>query len=352
MPQVIKMLAAVYHGTEDVRLEEVPVPEIKEPTDVLFTSKACGICGSELRVLHAPEPFAKKNIVWGHEIGGVVTEVGEAVEKLKPGDRITVDPEISCGECYYCRAQQKNMCENMVYTGWARDGAYAKYCVLPSKALYKVPNDMPLEDAALTEPIACALSAIERAKVKPGDTVAILGAGPIGIEFLQVLKNYPIERIVITDITEKRVEIAEKMGDSIKSVDVNVVNSRKENPIEAIRKITGGKGADVIIDAAPSTIALEQAMEMVRPAGTVLVFAILPMTSKVSFSPYPFVWQHVNLLGHFTYCHDTWNPAINLLYNGKIDTKQLITHKFPLEGLFEGFKLMDAGDCFKVEIIP
>jgi len=259
-----KMLAAVFEGKGKLNLKEVPTPEIKKPDEVLLEVKMASICGTDMRILEVPPGHpATEGVILSHEYTGKVLEVGEAVTQFKKGDRVVVDPNITCGNCSYCKMGIPNMCENMTTLGIFIDGGFARYNIAPAKVLHKISPDLLPELAVFTEPLSCVVSATQRLKVHPGEVVVVLGAGPIGLLFIQMFKASGAGKIIVSEISEYRAKFAYESGAS------RVVNPLKDN-LERIVKEETLVGADAVVDAVGTLF--RSAMAIARRGGRILLF--------------------------------------------------------------------------------
>lgn len=338
------MLAAVFHGKKDLRIEDVKAPLISKPNEVLIEIKACGICGTDIKIFNGEIPV-NPPLILGHECSGEVVEIGEDVKYVRPKDKVVIDPNIPCLTCYYCRNGMENLCKNVASLGYTVDGAFARYVVVPEIALYKIPKDMSFIDATLTEPLACVLSGFNKCQVKPGDTVVVLGMGPIGLLFLQLFKNSNAGRVIVSEVIEERCTLANKFGADY------VINPQKEDVIKRVKDLTSGRGADVVVEAIGHPAATKQAIQIARPGGRIILFGINPENAEVSFQPRYVTINELQIVGNYIDYY-TFIPAINLLHARKIDAKMLISHTFPLKDILEAFKVSISGKAIKVVVYP
>ncbi|MHA2396261.1 MAG: zinc-dependent alcohol dehydrogenase, partial [Candidatus Thorarchaeota archaeon] len=256
-----KMKAAMYYGIGDVRYEEVDIPEIG-PGELLIKVGVATTCGTDVKTYKRGHPLLIKQIpsLFGHEYSGTVAEVGEGVEKFKVGMRVVATNSAPCGDCFYCKRDQPNLCK------WAKDnlvnGAFAEYIRVPEATVrwntHQIPDSLSFRDAALTEPLACVVHGIEEANIKLGDTVAVIGAGPIGQMLIMLAKKNGASTVIVSDLAELRRDIALKAGADI------VIDPTKEDPVERVKQETSGRGADVVIEAVGIRQTWEQAVEMTR----------------------------------------------------------------------------------------
>ena len=338
------MKAAVFKGVNNFVVEDRLIPEIKNPTDVLLEIYGCGICGTDPKIIAGEHPVVH-GIILGHEYAGTVLKVGEKAKNVKPGDRVTVDVDIKCGECYYCKTGRENLCQNIKTLGEHLDGGYALYNISPASTLYKMPDTMPFEAGILAGPISCVANGVRRAQIKPGDTVVIIGAGPMGLLYLQLLKNSEAARVIVCEVKDKRIEDAKKFGAEI------VIDPKKEDPAGVVKSLTDGRGADVVIEAAGNPIATKQALSMIGRGGKVVLFGINPQGQEVPIQPFDVTFRQIEIVGSFI-SNYTFHAALELLNAGKFDLENFITHRIKLTEIHKGIDLMKKGECIKVMITP
>ena len=213
------MKAAVYHGPGDLRVEEVPVRKLKD-NEVKIQVKYCGICGTDIHIFHGDGGCCDVTppLVPGHEFSGVVAEVGAGVKTVKVGDRVTGDPNDMCGECYFCKNGMQHFCKNNIGIGTTVDGGFAEYVIMREKQVYKVSDDLSFIEAAMTEPISCCLHGIDLCNIKAGDTVLVIGGGPIGMIMMQLAKNAGASKVIMSEPVEEKREQALKLG-ATKTID-------------------------------------------------------------------------------------------------------------------------------------
>ncbi|NIR87796.1 alcohol dehydrogenase catalytic domain-containing protein, partial [Candidatus Bathyarchaeota archaeon] len=266
-----KMRAALLYGVKGLRVETVDKPKVG-PGEALVKVKAATTCGTDIKIFQRGyvSGVIQYPTVFGHEWAGDVAEVGEGVPWLRKGMRVRAGNSAPCLRCKMCEKGNYNLCENMMWL-W---GAYAEYIKIPSHMvtlnMQEIPSNLSYEEAAITEPLACVLHGIEEAQVKLGDTVAIIGAGPIGLLHLLTAKKIGAEKVIISDLVDERLRVAQQLGAE------ETVNAKQEEPVEKVRRLTGGYGADVVIEAIGLPATWEQALRMVRKGGTVLEFGGCP----------------------------------------------------------------------------
>ncbi len=347
-----KMLAAVFHKNNgeggEIRLEEVNIPQITRNDHVLIEVKACGICGTDLKIMEGGHP-ANDNIILGHEFVGVVREIGKDIIDLKLGDEVVVDPNEKCGYCINCRRGYSNLCEYMAQGttfGIFQHGGYTKYCVIPRSAIFKLPNNIDMTAAALIEPLSCAVHCHNIADVKESDNVVIMGAGPMGLIIESVIRKHPIKKLIIIELDDWRKQKALEIGAD------NVINPNIQNIKKEIMKITNDEGADVIIDAVGISATFENATKIWAPGARLICFG-QDYRAEANIKPNDIVRYQRKIMGSYIGNANDFLDAIELIANNSIKIDKLITHKIPLEELIStGLKLMKERKCIKVITIP
>lgn len=336
------MLAAVFEGKGKLNLKEVPVPEIKELDEVLLQVEVASICGTDMRILEVPPGHpATESVILSHEYTGKVLEVGETVTQFKKGDRVVVDPNITCGNCSYCKRGMPNMCENMTTLGIFINGGFARYNVAPAKALHKISPGLLAELAVFTEPLSCVVSATQRLKVHPGEVVVVLGAGPIGLLFVQMFKASGAGKIIVSEISEYRAKFAYESGAS------RVVNPLQDN-LERIVKEETLVGADVVVDAVGTLFG--SAMAIVRRGGRILLFG-QNYQARAQVAQNDITRNELTIMGSFI-ARFTFPTAIKIIESKVLNLEKLITDKLPLEDVHKGIEAMRKGEAIKVIITP
>jgi threonine dehydrogenase-like Zn-dependent dehydrogenase len=306
----------------------------------LVRIEACGICGTDLNVLATPPAHrATSNIIIGHEGVGVVEAVGPGATNLQPGDRVVIAPRLTCGECAYCRRGLDNQCSNYRTIGTTIDGAFAPYLCAPQRALFKIGPGVSRDDAVFFEPLSCVVGALARAPIQAGDTVMIIGAGPMGLLFAQMLRATGAGKVVVADIVPYRLRYAEKIGADV------ALNPTEVDLPEAIRETTP-LGADLVIDAVGNQI--DMAVKLARRGGQVVLFGLRPHDSP-SVNQYTITRHDLTLHGTFVGLNP-FGQTIQLLESRRIQPSKLITHRVPLSELARGVELMRSGRAMKVVV--
>jgi L-iditol 2-dehydrogenase len=343
-----KMTAAVLYGKRDVRIEQIPIPRI-EAGEVLVRIKAALTCGTDLKVYR--QGFHARMIVppsvFGHELSGVVEEVGAGVESFSPGMRVVSANSGPCNECFYCERHLANLCENLQFI----NGAYAEFIKIPEpivrQNLLILPDNVSYREAALVEPLACVLRAVEKTGVEEGDTVVVIGVGPIGLMFVQALKSMGTRVIALGNRTTQ-LNMAESMGADF------VIDSTKSNVVEQVRKITSGRrGADVVIEAVGLKETWQQAMGMVRRGGTINLFGGCPSGTHIPLDSTLIHYSEITIKANFHHTPRHIREALDAIHRGKINAQKLITGEEQLTALGSVLeRLLNRNGDLKIAIIP
>jgi len=343
------MTAAVLYGKEDVKIEQVPIPRVGEG-EVLIKVQVALTCGTDLKVYQ--RGYHARMIVppalFGHELAGVIEEVGPGVKGFRKGMRVVALNSAPCQACFYCSKHQENLCEDLLFN----NGAYAEYIKVPKRIvelnILAIPQGMSFEAAAMTEPLACVLRGLQETGVEIGDNVAVIGGGPIGLMFLQVAKAIGCNPIAIVK-RDEQVAAARKFG----AEQVVQINDRVDT-VEAVRALTpGGRGVDVVIEAVGRPQAWQWAIDMARKGGTVNLFGGCPSGTKVEVDTNRLHYSEITLKATFHHTPDTVRRAFKLIAEKKVQPTDYITGEAPLSKLQDILRHMlnRTGDI-KTAIIP
>ncbi len=325
-----KMRAAVLYGIQDLRLEEYDVPSLGSK-DVLVKVKACCICGTDPHIYEGRFP-APLPLILGHEFSGEVVEIGDEVKYVKIGDRVTADINMSCGVCYYCRTGHKLHCPNIKQLGVHVNGAFSEYIKVPESSIYQLPDEISWIEGAYIEPLACAISGQDRVDIQYGDTVVVIGAGPMGLVHTLLAKLKGAGKVIITELNPVREEKAKLVGADF------VLNPKNVDVISEVKRLTDGRGADVVIEAVGSATTYTQAFEFVRKAGTILVFGAAPSDATITIRPFDLYSRELKIVSTYAGTYDTFVKAIGLIKNGLIDPMKIISHKISFEQINQGIE--------------
>jgi len=337
------MMGALFKSAEEgVRVTEVEIPAIKGPNDVLVRMRTCGMCGTDLAILEGRHP-ARPPVILGHECAGEVAEVGSSVASLTAGDHVVVDPNIRCGTCRYCRSDRPNLCEALVSLGEDVDGGFAAYMLAPEKAIYKIPRDMDWRTAALTEPFSCIVNGFLRARVKPSDTAAVYGAGPMGLFWVSLLRKAGARKIISVEIAERRREAAKRAGADV------TIDSSTENPVARIKKETDQLGVDVAVEVIGKVETVEYALQSSAYGGRVVIMGTCRPDAYAKFSPFDIMRYEKDILGSHTQAA-SFGSAIEMLNSGFVPVDVIVTHEIPLKEIHRAFDLNKRAESVKTVI--
>lgn len=329
------MKIANWYGGKDFRIEDAPKPEIKND-EVLIAVKAASICGSEL---HAYEGISKRReevhgvpLVMGHEFSGEVAEVGKNVKNVAVGDRVAVNPIVTCGKCEQCMAGQTNICKNFRLLGLHVNGAFAEYVPIVAENCYKIPDSMTFEEASLTEPCSVGVHAVNITPLKLGDDVVVLGAGTIGLMALQAAKLAGAGRIFATDTLDYRLDMAKKIGAD------EVINAKNEDPVEKIMELTDNGGVDAVLEAVGSETTVQQGLALLKKGKTMTVIGMMKKMMELPMLDVSV--KEVKIQGDYGYTKQDFISSLKLIATKKMNVKQTITHVLPLDDIAKGFELL------------
>lgn len=326
------MRVSKLHAPYDLRIEQIPLPVIKN-NEVLIRTKAIGICGSDIHLYKTGRiatSVMKEPLILGHEATGEIVEVGKEVTNFKSGDRVIIEPGISCGECEFCRRGEYNLCPNQAFKGIPNtQGCMSEYIAVPQNYIHKLPEKLSYAAGTVIEPFCVALQGLTEGNVRAGNSVTIFGAGPIGLMALQGALIQGAGPIYIVDLYPNRLELAKKLGASY------IIDATVEDPIKAIRSLSRGHGTDVVMETSGSAICAEQTIQIVRRGGTVVFVGV--GCGEVKFNVDTITRSRLKLTGSFRYANQ-YPIAIKLVTTGKIDLNSLVTHQFPLDQVKEAFE--------------
>jgi NADPH2:quinone reductase len=292
----------------------------------------------------------KTPVILGHEFSGEIVEVGKDVQDLQEGDKVAVDPVLSCGLCNACVAGRDNLCERLRAIGGAGDvivnGAFAEYTLVPREAVGNIPPGMSFDEGALVEPLGCCIHGIDKSRVKAGETVGLIGAGPIGLLLLQLTRAAGAAKIVVADLKDDRLELAKELGADI------VVNSSHEDLRARLMELTHGEGADLVIEAVGSPLTVKQSVEMVKKGGRVTIFGVPPVSSKMDLSPFDVYFREIAIVGVYAITRDTFRRSIAMLGSGRVKVDRLITERFALNDIVKALTLAEKKAGLKKIVYP
>lgn len=331
------MLAAVYRGQNDVRVESVPVPEIGNG-ELLVRIHTCGICGTDLKKISTGSHSAPR--IFGHEMSGTVVRAGDGVTDFAPGDRVMVFHHIPCGECYYCRFKVFAQCPVYKRVGATAGfepsgGGFAEYIRVMDwivrRGVVKIPQNVRFEQASFIEPVNTCLKAVEALRLQPGETVLIMGQGPIGI-ILGALAARTGARVISSDLYPQRLKIAESFGLT------EPMDASRTDVVQEVRKRTEGRGADAVIVAVGGNGLVRPAMDACRPGGRVMLFA-QTVRSEVAVDPAAICVDEKTLMGSYSASVDLQDETVRIVFSGELPLERLISHRFRLKDAAQALEL-------------
>jgi L-iditol 2-dehydrogenase len=345
---MMQALMKMQKGAGFLELRQMPEPE-PGPGEVLIEVKASGICGTDVHIKHDKFPYWPP-VILGHEFAGVIAATGPDTRYYKEGDRVVGEPHTqACGHCYLCRTGNVQICPMKRSPGWGIHGSHTKYLKMPERLLHRIPGSMSFDLAALVEPAANAVhDVVERAKVEAGDFVAVLGPGPIGLLAALTARAAGAREVVIvgTPADEAiRLKKARALGFQA------VLNAAAANPREVIMDLTGGLGADLVVEASGAPAAIASTVELIRRKGRICVIG---MTGQDTI---PFPWDRAafkvcDVIFNLSTSYTSWDRTIHLIAGGKLPAGELITHRLPLGEWRRGFDEIEAQRALKVLLIP
>lgn len=334
------MKAAVLEAVKKVVIREVAEPAIG-PRDVLVRSKACGICGTDVHIWEG-DFFPTFPLIPGHELAGEVAAVGGEVEGLKVGDRVMVDPTVTCEECHFCMINRQNHCLRWNAVGVTRDGGFGEYVRVPAKNCYRFEN-VSFGEAAFCEPLACVVFGQDRARIDIGSEVLILGAGPIGQLHLQASRANGAAAVTVVDVMESKLDLAKREGAAATVIADNALEQR-------LRRIAP-YGFDVVIDATGVARVLTESLKYVKNGGKYVVFGVCGPNERVEISPFEIYRRDLEIIGSFA-IRRTYDRAFKLMEHGAVDVKKLVHEAMPVEELPRGLEQMKKGDApMKLQVV-
>ncbi len=341
----MKGLVKTARGPGNIELRELERPT-PGPREVLVEVTAAGICGSDLHIKQ-DEMFYTPPVIMGHEYSGIVVELGEGITRVALGDRVVSPATAYCGQCHHCKTGSVNRCtceDKRILGVSLANGAFAKYIAVPEYIIHKVPDNLPLEEAALAEPTACVVHlVVERTEITPGDVVVVQGPGTMGLVATQVARAMGAGKVIITGMTSDRwkMDIAEKNG-----ADVTIDVQTEPNAVEIVKEHSEGLGADVVIEASGAGPARRQSFDFVKTAGHIALLGVQGRPTEIDLDQ--MIIKELSMVGTWGTIPSTWVITLRMMASGQIDVKPLVTHRISLDDWEQGFELMEAQKAIKV----
>lgn len=343
------MTAAVLNKPLDMEIKQVPIP-VPKADEALIKVYCIGVCGSDVHYYEhgrIGRYVVEQPIILGHELAGEVVQIGTDVQNVAVGDRVAVEPGVTCGRCEYCKSGRYNLCPDVVFMATPPvDGAWAEYVTIRSDFLFKLPEGISYEQGALLEPLSVGIHAMNRAKVTPADRVLVTGLGPIGLLAIQAAKMYGVSEIYASDIVPFRQELAKEMGATA------VINPMEKSVKDAVQELTDGRGVTVVIESSGNGRAIGDGVQAVKRGGRIVLVG-MPAVDDVPVNVNTIIDSELDVYGLFRYAN-TYPGAISALTNGSVDIEKVITHKFSLEQTKEAVELArtQKDTSIKVMIYP
>lgn len=332
------MRAVVFTASETVQIQDVPEP-VCGADQVILRVATAGICGTDIHILRNEHRTAFP-IIPGHEFCGTIVEIGAHVDGFTVGDRVSADPNLSCGACGFCRAALPNHCAHWQAIGVTLPGAFAEYVAVPARVCYYLPDDLSDAHAAMIEPLSCVIHALHRAPVQPGEQVLLFGAGPIGLLLAQGLAHSGAAEVVVVERQLARVRLAESLGFTVVVADEH---------LDARLQMLAPHGFSFVADATGNPRVIEGALRFLRPAGRYLQFGVAPADALVAWNPYELFRNEWTLIGTFALRY-SFEPAIAWLRRGLVNVQLLISQTLTLDEFPSGLAAFARGETLKVQI--
>ena len=335
------MLAAVFSGTRNITVRDYSLRPL-EKSELLIKVAYCGVCGTDKHIYEG-NATSSIPVILGHEYSGTITEKGSKNTKFDIGDKVAIDPNIYCGCCKFCRIGKVNFCENLKALGVTHDGGFAEYSIVPISQVYLVPNDFDLSIAAFAEPLSCCLRGIEHADIKPGNSVVIIGGGPIGLLMIQLVKNAGASRIILIEPDAHKQKLGIELGADY------YLSPVEENISEKINELTDSQ-IDVVIECVGNKNTVDQAINLAGKGGKVVIFGLAPKDQHITLNLQYLFKNELKIFNSFLNPF-TLKSAIDLLIHKRINVQKLITKQVSLKNINEVFHDNDFAHNIKVLII-
>ncbi|MFZ1043055.1 MAG: zinc-binding dehydrogenase [Anaerolineales bacterium] len=340
------MRSVVYVGPEHLELRQVPIP-VPQAGELLVKVRAALTCGTDVKTYRRGHPKFPPPFAFGHEFGGDVVGVGKEVQEFRPGDPVTANVFAECGECFYCRKGQGNLCENLVYNF----GAFSEFMIIPKSIVrlntFKIPSSISYAQAAVLEPLVTVVHGQARIAIQPGESVALIGAGgPISLLHLQLARRAGASQLIAIGHSPTRLEIASSLGAT------DTINANEQDTVQAVRDLTGGYGADVVIECAGTKLAWETAFDSARKGGRVLWFGGLSGGARIELDAARVHYGEICMFGIHGGTHADARRAFDLIVSGAINVQALLSGVMPLEDIETALQKTIRGEVIKLIIDP
>ena len=322
------MKSAVFFGKHELRVVDTPVPELSAE-DVLVRVKACGVCGTDVHIYEGDEGAADcvPPKILGHEFAGVVESIGSAVKNVKPGDRVSVDPNHYCGVCYYCTSGLAHYCEDMIGYGTSMDGAFAEFCRVGAKQVYVLGDNTSFEQGAMGEPVACCLHGVDMCNITTGHSVVVIGGGMIGLIVMQLARLSGAARVAMVEPVELKRQMAKDLGADV------CIDPFAEDVKSALQK-AGMTRINSVIECAGLTSTIEQAIAIADNKSIVMMFGLTKPNEEIKIKPFEFFRKEIELKSSFINPY-TQKRALDLIDSGRLDVSSMLLPSLGLDGLKE-----------------
>lgn len=345
------MIAAIYKGIGSMVVEDVPTPSIQEG-ELLVRVKACAICGGDLRTYYHGHAAIQPPIILGHEFAGEIAAIGKGVQQYAVGDRVIVAPGIGCGHCSYCLSGNQHLCYHRLTLGHQYNGGFAEFVRIPAIAVQAgnvnlIPQGVDYVSATLAEPLACVINGQEAMQIHVGDTVAVIGAGPIGIMHAELARARGAGKVFLINRSQPRLDRARVLGYDA------YISSQQEDAVQRVLALTGGMGANVVIVTAGSEAAQRMGVAMASKMGKVCFFAGLPKDKpQVTIDANFLHYRQITIYGTFSSAPRHNALAIEMIRSGKLNVDYLLTHAVSLQHINKGLQLVEKQAGMRIVVVP
>jgi 2-desacetyl-2-hydroxyethyl bacteriochlorophyllide A dehydrogenase len=340
-----EMKAAVFLGNQTVEIQDIPQP-IPQNREILLKVHMCGICGTDAHIFSGELQVAKPPVVLGHEVSGEIVDLGKNVKGFNLGEKVSIDPVVTCGQCEYCHTGRTNLCEQQTVIGYVRNGGFAQYMTAPVSHVYRLDDSTNARTGILVETLACVLNGVDRLRVRPASSALILGAGTVGLLWNQLLKNSAATILLQTDLIKFRRQKAKVLG-------ADFIFDGADSELDKNIQTICPEGVDFIIDATGNPKAVEQAIPWVRKNGTFMIFGVCPEDAQIQISPFELYQREIKIIAS-KMPPGTLDRSSALLASGAINVEEIVTTVLPLDSIAQGFQMFSTGkdQAVKIAINP